>query len=275
MAELGCVNELTVIGEAPYGMILDGEQLGDILLPIMMLPEQCKLGDTVRVFIYLNTDEEVTASIDLPYATVGQFAYLKVAALSTSGAFLDWGLKKDLLVPVREQSRKMQEGRSYLVYVNLDERGRVMATSKIEKFLDKWPVRYEEGDEVDVIIAERTDIGIKAIVNNRHWGVIFEEDTFRKLNFGEKTKAYIKRVREDDKIDLILHKPGIKKVETLTDIILAKLAEHEGFLPLNDKSAPADIYAMFGESKKSFKGAIGMLYKQRKIVIEADGIRLQ
>ncbi len=275
MAELGCVNELTVIGDAPYGMILDGEHLGDILLPITMLTKKYKVGDTVSVFLYLNGAEEVTVSIDMPYATVGQFAYLRVAALTTSGAFLDWGLPKDLLVPVREQSRKMQEGRSYLVYINLDEKGRVMATSKLEKFLDKWPVRYEEGEEVDVIIAERSDIGIKAIVNNRHWGVIFEDDTFRKLNLGDKTKAYIKRIREDDKIDLILHKPGIKKVETLTNIILAKLAENDGFLPLNDKSSPAEISAMFGESKKSFKGAIGMLYKQRKIVIEADGIRLQ
>ena len=224
---------------------------------------------------FLNdSDGQAVATTKRPYATVGQFAYLKVVSTTKAGAFLDWGMKKDLLVPFREQRRRMEESKSYLVYLNLDDMGRVVATSKIEKFLDKWPVRYEKGEEVDLIICERSDIGIKAIINHRHWGVLYEAETFKKLRYGQKIKGYIKQIREADKIDLTLHKPGHQKLGDVAERILDKLKQSDGFLPLNDKSAPEEIYKAFGESKKTFKSAIGTLYKKRLISITPKGIQL-
>jgi len=227
----------------------------------------------VEVFLYHN-DDQLTATTARPRAMLGEFAALKVAAVTNIGAFLDWGLPKDLLVPTREQKVKMQEGHSYIVYINLDDEGRLVASSKIDRFLDRWPVKYEEGEEVDLLICERTDLGLKAIINNRHWGVIYQDELFRNVKFGDKVRGYIKKIREDGKIDLTLHKPGHEKLGDVAEMVLDRLSKSGGFLPVHDKSSPETIYKMFGESKKSFKSAIGILYKRRLIIIDADGIRL-
>jgi len=274
MAQPGRFNTLPIVAETPQGAMLDAAELGRVLLPAKQCPKHFSVGDEIEVFLYRDGDDQLIATTRRPRARVGQFAYLKVVATSRAGAFLDWGLKKDLLVPRREQRRPMEEGKSYLVYLNLDEQGRVVASSKIEKFLDRWPARYEKGEEVELIICERSDIGIKAIVNHRHWGVLYEAETFRKLRYGQRIRGYIKQVREDGKIDLTLHRPGHHKLGDLAERILDKLGQNEGFLPLNDKSPPEAIYKTFGESKKTFKNAIGTLYKKRLITIGKEGIRL-
>jgi hypothetical protein len=273
MAEIGRLNRLRVVREAPYGLYLDGGSDGEILLPRKQAPEGLAMGDEIEVFLY-HDDDVLTATTTPPRALLGQFAALKVVAVTRIGAFLDWGLPKDLLVPISEQKERMQEGRSYIVYINLDDEGRLVASAKIDKFLDKWPVNYQEGREVELLICDRTDLGLKAIINNRHWGVLYQNELFKSVRFGERVKGYIKTIREDGKIDLTLHQPGHEKLGDVADKILEKLAKSGGFLPVHDKSSPETIYKIFGESKKSFKSAIGILYKKRLITIEADGIRL-
>lgn len=273
MAEIGRLNRLRVIREAPYGLYLDGGSDGEILLLRKQAPEGAGIDSEIEVFLY-HDDEVLAATTIPPRAMLGQFAALKVISITKIGAFLDWGLPKDLLVPISEQKERMQEGRSYTVYINLDDEGRLVASSKIDKFLDKWPVTYEEGQEVELLICDRTDLGLKAIINNRHWGVLYQNELFKSVRFGERIKGYIKTIREDGKIDLTLHQPGHEKLGGLADKILDKLSKSEGFLPVHDKSSPETIYKLFGESKKSFKSAIGILYKKRLITIDEDGIRL-
>ncbi|MFC1748676.1 S1 RNA-binding domain-containing protein [Pseudomonadota bacterium] len=274
MAEIGQTNTLRVVKEVPFGVYLDGDEDGEILLPKRYVPEDCSVGDSLDVFLYFDSEDKLIATTQRPRAVVGKFAYLQVKELSNVGAFLDWGLPKDLLVPFPAQKRRMEEGKSYIVYVSLDNEGRIVATSKIDKFLDKWPARYEEGQEVNLMIAERTEMGYKAIINHRHWGLIHDTDVFKSLRYGKKIKGYIKTIREDGKIDLYLSKAGYGKVDDLAERILEALAERGGFIALHDKSPAEEIKHTFGESKKSFKSAIGALYKQKKIKIEKDGIRL-
>ena len=276
MAEIGQINKLRVVKEVPFGVYLDGDEDGEILLPTRFVPEACQVGDELEVFVYFDSEDQIIATTQRPRAVVGKFAYLQVVDVSQVGAFLDWGLSKDLLVPFPEQHTRMQAGKSYVVYVNLDHDGRIVATSKIDKFLDKWPARYEPGQEVSLMIAGRTDLGYKAIINHRHWGLIHDQDVFKPLRYGKKVKGYIKNLREDGKIDLSLRKAGYDKISDLAERILQALDEKGGFVPLHDKSPAEEIKHAFGESKKSFKSAIGSLYKQRKIDIEqGKGIRLK
>lgn len=273
MAEIGRLNRLRVIREVPYGLYLDDGSDGEVLLLRKQVPEGVGIGDEVEVFLY-HDEDGIAATTTHPRAMLGQFAALKVASVTKIGAFLDWGLPKDLLVPISEQKERMQEGKRYIVYINLDDEGRLVATSRIDRFLDKWPVKYEEGQEVDLLICDRTDLGLKAIINNRHWGVLYKNELFKNVWLGDRVKGYIKKIREDGKIDLTLHKPGYEKLGDVADKVLEKLVKSGGFLPVHDKSSPETIYKLFGESKKSFKNAIGVLYKNRRITIEADGIRL-
>lgn len=273
MAEIGRLNRLRVIREAPYGLYLDGGRDGEILLLRKQVPEGVGVGDEVEVFIY-HDEDGIAATTTRPRAMLGQFVALKVVSVTKIGAFLDWGLPKDLLVPISEQKDRMQEARRYVVYINLDDEGRLVASSKIDKFLDKWPVTYEEGQEVDLLICDRTDLGLKAIINNRHWGVLYQNELFKNVWLGDTIKGYIKKIREDGKIDLTLHQPGHEKLGAVADKVLEILTKNDGFLPVHDKSSPETIYKLFGESKKSFKSAIGILYKNRRITIETDGIRL-
>ena len=275
MATVGQINELEIIKETDIGVYLDGDSLGQIFMPFRYVPPGKKAGDYVEVFVYFDSEDRIIATTDKPKATVGDFAYLKVIAVNQVGAFLDWGLPKDLLVPFSEQKQTMVEGQSYVVSIFYDkETNRIAASSKLNKFLDQQPGRYHNGLEVDLLICDLSDIGYTAVINNQHWGVLFDSEVYRSLRHGQKLKGYIKRIREDGKIDLSLQQPGYKKVTTLSDKVLDELKKQGGYLPLSDKSAPEAIYKTFGASKKAYKMAIGALYKNRQITIEKDGITL-
>jgi predicted RNA-binding protein (virulence factor B family) len=275
MAGIGKFNKFKVARVVDFGAYLDGEELGDILLPVRYVPNDCKVDDWVEVFVYFDSEDRIIATTDKPYASVGEFAMLKVIAVNKVGAFLDWGLMKDLLVPFSEQKMKMEVGRSYLAYVYLDHiTNRITASAKIDKFLDNIPAEFEEGQEVDLIIENQTEIGYKAIINNSHWGILYKNEVFQSLAKGQHCKGYIKKIREDERIDLILEKPGYQKIDPISQEILRILKENNGFIELSDKSDAELIYNMFGISKKTYKKAIGSLYRRRLIKIENDGIHM-
>ncbi len=275
MLKIGQFNTLRVVKEVAFGLYLDGHERGEILLPNKVVPPGIKVNDTVDVFIYFDSSDKVIATTLRPHVQLGACAYLQVIDVNRVGAFLDWGLEKDLLVPRPEQQRPMELNKSYLVCVKQDPDGRIIASSKLDYFLDKSPALYKKGDEVSLLIAETTELGKKVIINDTHWGLIYFDDIFKTLHYGTRTVGYIKTVREDGKIDVVLRKAGHDSVRELAQRILAELHVKGGFLPLHDKSSPLDIQHAFGESKKSFKSAIGQLYKQGDICIEANGIQLQ
>jgi predicted RNA-binding protein (virulence factor B family) len=275
MAEIGRINKLTIKRKLDYGAYLDGGESGDILLPKKYVPKKCQPGDEVEVFVYVDREERLRATTQKPYATVGQFAKLRVVANSSSGAYLDWGLQKDLLVPKREQHAKMEEGKSYIVFVFLDKKtNRITASSKLDKFLDLQPPSYNEGEEVDLFICYKTDLGYKAVVNNSHWGMVYKNEVFQKLHIGQQLKGYIKIIREDLKIDISLQQSGYQRVDNISQSILKTIKDFGGSIAVTDKSPPEDIYSLFGVSKKTFKKAIGALYKKRLITIDTNGIKL-
>lgn len=275
MARIGRINKLTVKRTRDYGAQLDGGESGDILLPIKSVPRDCQPGDEVEVFVYLDREKRLRATTRIPKATVGQFTFLQVVANSASGAYLDWGMPKDLLVPKGEQQTRMEEGRSYVVYVFLDEQtSSVAASSRLDDFLDLQPPNYTEGEEVELFICEKTDLGYKAVVNNSHWGVVYKNEVFKELHVGQQLQGYIKKVREDLKIDLRLQQSGYQGGGDISQAILKKIKEHGGRIGVTDKSLPAEIYSLFGVSKKVFKKAIGALYKRRLISIDSKGIKL-
>ena len=275
MIELGKYNTLTVVKAVDFGVYLDGEERGEILLPNEYVPQNCFPGDELRVFIYFDSEDRIIATTEKPHIAVGEFAVMKVVATAPVGAFLDWGLRKDLLVPFREQRERMSEGRSYLVYAYVDdETDRIVATEKVEKYLGKTPADYEPGQAVDILIARPSDLGFSVIVNNAHWGVIYRNEIFQAVRPGLKTKAYIKEIRPDGKIDLVLQKGGYEQVDPLTRQILEKIKDNGGVLDISDKTPPEVIYNIFGCSKKNYKKALGALYKQGVIEIGENEIRL-
>ncbi len=255
-------------------MFLDGGVFGSILLPQRYAPDNCQEGDLVEVFVYLDSEDQLIATTETPKLMVGQIGCLKVAELSGVGAFLDWGLPKDLLLPFSEQRHPAEEGKRYLVRAYLDNTNRLAATTKLDKYLDLQPANYRRHQKVELIIAERTELGYKAIIAQSHWGLIHHQDLFQKVRYGQRLAGFIKQQRDDGKIDLLLEEPGYAPVGDLTQQILQLLQHEDGFLALSDRSSPEAISAHFGVSKKKFKMAIGALYKQRKIEIEAEGIRL-
>ena len=275
MAQIGRINKLKIKRIRDYGAHLDGGESGDILLPKTQVPKKCRPGDEVEVFVYMAGTGRLRATTQKPDATVGQFAKLRVKANTSSGAFLDWGLPKDLLVPKREQLAKMEEGKSYIVFVFLDEKSsRITASAKLDKFLSQQPPDYDEGDAVDLIIYDRTDLGYKALVNNAYGGMVYKNEVFQKLFIGQQLKGYIKKIRDDHKIDLSLQQSGYQRVDDISRTILNALKSHGGRIAVTDKSPPEDVYALFGVSKKTFKKAIGALYKKRRIIIDANVIKL-
>ncbi len=275
MADIGKLNTLQVLRSSEFGLFLDGETLGDVLLPKRYVDKNLKPGDSVEVFIMLDSEDRITATTQKPYAMVDEFAELRVISVTGVGAFLDWGLPKDLLVPFREQQIKMREGQSYMVWIYLDRvSGRLVASSKLDKFLDKTEVTYEAGEKVNLQIAAKTDLGYKAIINGTHWGVVFHNEAFLPLERGQRLDGFIKQVRDDGKIDLCLQKPGYEKVTDLTDLILQHLKKQGGSMPITGKSAPETIYNLFGVSKKTYKQAIGALYKKRLIEFTDTGTQL-
>lgn len=273
--KLGKYNQLEVVKEVDFGVYLDGGDAGEILLPARYVPEGCQPGDVLNVFLYLDNEERLIATTLQPLVQVDEFAFLEVAWVNEFGAFLDWGLMKDLFVPFREQKMKMQKGRKYIVHAHVDEESyRIMASAKVEHYLSKEMPDYQPGQEVDVLIWQKTDLGFKAIVENRFGGLLYDSEIFQHLETGMRLSVYIKQVREDGKIDLALQKPGAKKVDDFSEVLLQHIKEHGGFTPLNDKSAAEEIYETFGVSKKTFKKAVGDLYKKRLVMLEEGGIRL-
>jgi predicted RNA-binding protein (virulence factor B family) len=276
MAEIGKVNTLRVVKEVDFGMYLDGGEHGEILIPKRYVPENTQPEDIIEVFIYLDSEDRIIATTEKPYIKIGEFAMLKVVSVTPMGAFLDWGLMKDLFVPFREQKQKMEDGKWYIVTMYLDsETKRLVASAKIEKFLDNLPPDYRTGDEVDLLIAGETDLGYNAIINNKHLGVLYKNEVFQPLKRGDRIQGYIKKVREDEKIDLVLQKPGYGKIDDISQRIVDVLKNHAGFIPVTDKSDPDEVYNLFGVSKKTYKKAIGALFKLRIIDIEDKGIRLK
>ena len=275
MVNIGKYNTLRVIKEVDFGVYLDGEQEGEILMPVRYVPKNCKVGDSVDVFLYLDSEDRPVATTEKPYAQVGEFAMLRVKSVNKIGTFLDWGIMKDLLVPFREQKVTMEEERSYLVYIYVDaESKRIVASAKLNKFLNKTVPEYTVGQQVDLVVESETDLGFKAIINNSHWGILYENEVFEQLDKGLKIKGYIKKIRTDDKIDLSLQPIGYDKVDPISQMILDQLNGVGGFIAVSDKSDAEQVYRVFGISKKSFKQAIGALYKKRLITIGTDGIRL-
>ena len=272
---LGKYNQLEVVKTVDFGVYLNGGDDGEILLPTRYVPEGCKPGDMVNVFIYLDNEERLIATTLQPKVQVGEFACLEVAWVNEYGAFLDWGLMKDLFVPFREQKQKMLKGHRYVVHAHVDEDSyRIMASAKVERYLSKEIPSYQVGDEVEVMAWQRTDLGYKVIVENRFSGLVYQKEIFQQLEPGMRLTAYVRQVREDGKIDLTLQKDGKQKVDDFSGVLLDYIKEQGGYTPLNDKSAAEEIYEVFGVSKKTFKKAVGDLYKRRLVLLVEGGIRL-
>jgi len=275
MATVGQYNTLKVLRETSSGYFLDGESLGDILLPGKYAPRRLKEGDEIEVFLYFDSEDRLIATTEDPYCEVGEFALLEVVEVNEIGAFLNWGLQKDLLVPFREQKLKMEPGSWHIVYVYIDEKtGRIAASAKVDKFLGLQPADYKPGDEVELFIYGPCPLGFNAIIDNSYWGMLYTSEVFQPLNRGEHITGYINKVREDGKIDLSLYPAGYKKAQTSAELIIEYLKRNDGFMPLTDKSPADEIYETFGISKKNFKMAVGSLYKNRVIEIGQNGIRL-
>jgi len=275
LANIGRNNLLEVIKLENHGAYLQGGWLGEILLPKRYVPEDCEIGDPLNVFIYLDSEDRYIATTQTPKAQVGEVAYLKCISVNQTGAFFDWGLPKDLLVPFSEQHKPLKEGVSYLVYLfSDDETHRIAGSTKLNKYIERNPGGYIQGQAVTLHINEKTDIGYSAIIDHHDWGVLFYSDVVKPLKIGQKVSGFIKRIREDGKIDLSLHAPGFAKIDSLAEIVLALLHKNSGYLALSDKSPPEDIYEKLSASKKSYKTAIGTLYKKKLIRIEKDGIYL-
>jgi uncharacterized protein len=275
MITIGKTYTLNVVKKVEFGFYLDAEDLYEVLLPNKSCPRDLSVGDSIKVFLYLDSEDRPIATTQKPKAQLGEFAYLPVVDVNDMGAFLNWGLEKDLFVPFAEQHRPMEVGRSYIVYLYLDKlKGRITASSKIDKFLDdEKPHDFIPQQAVKLLIANSTDLGYKAIINNSHWGVLYKNDVHQRLSFGQSIDGFIKYIRPDRKIDLSLQ-GGKETRDKYEKIILDHLKKQDGYASVHDKSDPKLISELFGMSKKAFKKAIGSLYKQKIIIIEKDSIHL-
>ncbi|MGM9507466.1 CvfB family protein [Larkinella sp. GY13] len=275
MIQIGKINTLIALRETSVGVFLGDDEDNDILLPNKYVPESLRVDDPIDVFVYTDSEDRIIATTLTPKIQRNQFARLQVISVTSVGAFLDWGLEKDLLVPYREQSRPMEVGRWYVVYLYLDhETDRLVASSRLNRFLDSEVPNLTEGQEVSLLAWEPTDLGINVIINNRYRGLVYANEVFRQVYPGDRLTGYIKTIRDDNRIDVSLQKPGYENVEPNAQRILATLKEQNGFLPLNDYSEPDAIYQTLEMSKKTFKKAIGALFRERKIAIKEDGIYL-
>ena len=279
MIKLGDYNLLKIVKSVDFGLYLDGDEAGEILLPQRYVTPQMRVGDEIQVFIYLDQDERPVATTETPLARVGDFACLEVAWTNEYGAFLRWGLMKDLFCPFREQKMRMERDKSYIVYVKVDEDSyRLMATAKVDKYLSLPPFHGEgslkHGTAADVLIWQKTDLGFKCIVDNRYQGQLYDDQVFQQIHTGDRLTAYLDHVREDGKIDLTLQPTGRRHTLDFAEVLLRYLYEHDGRCELGDKSPAEAIYARFQVSKKAYKKAIGDLYKRRLIQITDKGIAL-
>ncbi len=272
---LGDYNTMVVVKRVDFGLYLDGGKAGEILLPSRYVPEGVEIGDELEVFIYLDQDERIIATTEKPLAKVGDFAYLEVKWVNEYGAFLGWGLMKDLFCPFREQKKKMEIGESYIVYVHIDEDSyRIVASAKVDRYLNKDHCPLNSGDEVELLVWQKTELGFKVIINNEYPGLVYEDQVFSLIHTGDRMKGYIQTVRNDGKIDVSLQKTGRQQTLDFSDTLLNYIRAHEGFCPFNDKSDAGDIYREFNVSKKVFKKAVGDIYKRRLITIASDGLHL-
>lgn len=275
MALIGRYNSLQVVKHTDFGLYLDGGADGEILLPKRYIPKDTpsEVEDWLNVFIYLDSDDKLIATTEKPKVQVGEFASLKVLEINSIGIFLDWGLSKDLLLPYSEEKRSLEAGQYCVVHVYLDKHTRrITATARLDRYLDVRPAAYQVGQAVDLLVAEATDMGFKAIINNQHWGLIHKNEVFKFLRSGMREKGFIKELRADGKISLSLQPVGQDAANSLHEKILQQLQANGGILAVSDKSPPEVISGLFGVSKGNFKKAIGALYKQGQIVIHADRI---
>lgn len=274
MINIGNFNHLKVLREVSFGVYLDDGQEG-ILLPKRFVPPGTKTGDELKVFLYHDGEDRLIATTQLPKGVVGEIVKLKAVTVTAHGAFLDWGLMKDLFVPKSKQVTGMRVGGEYLVKIYPDEQtGRLAATEKFDSFLSNEQLTVKEMDTIDITIYRKTDIGYVVIINHIHTGVLHFNEVYREIHIGDSMKGYVKKIRADNKIDVVLGDMGYKRVEDETTKIFRLLQENNGYLPYNDKSGPDEIYAFFGMSKKTFKMVTGNLYKQRKIDFTQTGIKL-
>ncbi len=275
MIEPGKYNLLEVVRDTGSGLFLEDKEGNDVLLPGKFIPSDTEVGDFLEVFIYRDNEERIIATTQEPLITLYEFAFLKVTSVGQYGAFLDYGIDKDLFVPFKEQKQKMIEGKSYLVYMYLDgQTDRLTGSAKIEQFLDNDDIPFSIGDEVLITVWKNSELGVNVIVNNKYTGLIYNNELFEKLYIGDVKIAYVHKLREDGKIDIRMEKDGYSKVEPNAQKILDSLSRNDGFLLLNDKSAPEKIKKTLGMSKKTFKKSIGSLYKKKLILLEEKGIRL-
>ncbi len=273
---LGRWNDLPIVRFTEHGAYLDAGVTGEILMPRAYVTREMRPGDIVHVFVYLDQQERLVATTEKPLAQVGEFAFLRVSWVNRYGAFLDWGLMKDLFVPFSEQKTKMVQGRSYLVFIYIDrETRRIVGSAKVEHFIDPSQPGYEREQEVDVIVWQRTPLGYKVIVDNRYAGLIYEDQTYHaELRIGDRMRGYIMKEHPDGKLDISLQRLGKERFLDFSQVLMQRLEEAGGFLPYTDKSDAEDIAETFGVSKKTFKRAVGTLYKQRLILLGDDGITL-
>lgn len=275
MIDIGKTYRLPIAKFVDFGAYVDAQEHGTVLLPKRYLPKDSEVGDEIEVFLYLDSDDKLIATTETPKVQVGQCALLRVTDVNDTGAFLDWGLSKDLLVPYREQHKPMEVGRDYVVFVYIDDASeRIVASSKISRHLQEISRYHKANQAVDLLICGKTDMGYKAIVNNTHLGLIFRDDAFRPLKYGERTPGFIKNVRSDGKLDIALQLPAGVGRASLTEQIVQHLRDQGGVSNLSDKSSPEDIYRIFQVSKKNYKKALGALYKQKRIAIADDKITL-
>jgi uncharacterized protein len=274
MVQVGRYNELKVVKELDHGIYL-GDGTHEILMPSKWVPAGTKPGDLLDVFVFRDSEGRLIATTIKPYAQAGEFAFLEVQQTNNTGAFLDWGMEKNLLVPFREQPGKLEEGKSYVVFVYVDEEtDRIVASAKLNKFIEHDEIDLEAGDVVDLLIYSETDKGYNAIVNNLYTGLIYRNEIYDKIRIGDKLKGYVKQLREDNKIDLSLQKSGYELVDDVKWKILALLKKNDGFLPLHDGSSPEEIKTALQISKKAFKKAIGALYKEQLVKLSNKGVQL-
>jgi len=276
MIEQGQEIELKIAKRATFGLFLADESGEEVLLPNKYCAEEMKPGDTTRVFVYKDSEGKKVATTLTPKIYIHEFALLKVSAVTGVGAFLDWGLEKELMVPFREQKQKMEVGRWYIVYLDLDKKSdRLYASNRVERFLQNDQISVKEGDEVALVVLQKTDLGYSVILNHAHKGLIFDNEIFQEIRVGDRLKGYVKKIRDDQKIDISIQPIGFRNVnDSNSELIYKTLVENDGFLTVTDKSSPDEIYTQFGISKKAFKKSLGTLYKQKKVDIQPDGIKL-
>ncbi len=272
---LGDYADLVVCRQVDFGLYLDGGRAGEILLPQRYVPQGLAIGDTIHVFIYLDQEERLVATTETPLAVVGDFAYLRVSWVNEYGAFLHWGLMKDLFCPFREQKRKMLVGESYIVHIHVDEESyRIVASAKVERYLTKDVSALHVGQAVDLLVWQKTELGMKVIINNAFAGLIYDNTIFTPIHTGDHLRGFITRVRDDGKVDVAPQQSGKKLTHSFAETLHDYLVSHDGRCTLTDASLPEDIYRTFGVSKKVFKKAVGELYKRHVITINSNDITL-